>query len=81
MFQSQIAVEAQDMIELGGLSEIFSELSKFRNWRILDRMARRCQIRLGKVFEVTNRDWNGGAYDTDEFLYCDKTSLWTSLFE
>ena len=24
--------------------------------------------RLGKVFEATNRDWNGEAYDTDEFL-------------
>ena len=29
--------------------------------------------RLGKVFEVTNRDWNGEKYDTDEFLAAGRT--------
>ena len=37
--------------------------------------------RLGKVFEATNRDWNGEAYDTDEFLAHDGRVMDSMLSE
>ena len=62
------AVEAQDMIELGGfVRDIFKLNDDAKNFRIFG-PDETMSNRLGKVFEVTNRDWNNEKYDTDEFL-------------
>ena len=59
MFQSRVQCEAQDMIELGGfVRDIFKLNEEARNFRIFG-PDETMSNRLGKVFEVTNRDWNG----------------------
>ena len=56
------------MIELGGfVRDIFKLNEEERNFRIFG-PDETMSNRLGKVFEVTNRDWNGEKLDTDEFL-------------
>ena len=75
------AVEAQDMIELGGfVRDIFKLNEKERNFRIFG-PDETMSNRLGKVFEVTNRDWNGEKYDTDEFLAADGRVMDSMLSE
>jgi len=62
------AVEAQDMIELGGYVRDVIDLNKeARNFRVFG-PDETMSNRLGKVFEVTNREWNNEIYDTDEFI-------------
>jgi xylulose-5-phosphate/fructose-6-phosphate phosphoketolase len=65
------AVKAQDMIELGGyVRDIFALNEENRNFRIFG-PDETMSNRLGKVFEVTKRDWNGEKVDNDEFLETD----------
>lgn len=65
------AVEAQDMIELGGfVRDIFKLNAESRNFRIFG-PDETMSNRLGKVFDVTSRDWNAGMVDNDEFLATD----------
>ena len=62
------AVEAQDMIELGGfVRDIFKLNKESRNFRIFG-PDETMSNRLGRVFEETNRDWNAELKDNDEFL-------------
>ena len=75
------AVEAQDMIELGGfVRDIFKLNEEERNFRIFG-PDETMSNRLGKVFEVTNRDWNGEKLDTDEFLAQDGRVMDSMLSE
>lgn len=75
------AVEAQDMIELGGfVRDIFELNEDAKNFRIFG-PDETMSNRLGKVFEATNRDWNGEAYDTDEFLAHDGRVMDSMLSE
>ena len=65
------AVKAQDMIELGAyVRDIFTLNEENRNFRIFG-PDETMSNRLGKVFEVTKRDWNGEKVDNDEFLETD----------
>ena len=65
------AVKAQDMIELGAyVRDIFALNEENRNFRIFG-PDETMSNRLGKVFEVTNRDWNVEKVDNDEFLATD----------
>lgn len=65
------AVEAQDMIELGAyVRDIFALNAENRNFRIFG-PDETMSNRLGKVFEVVKRDWNGEKVDNDEFLDSD----------
>jgi xylulose-5-phosphate/fructose-6-phosphate phosphoketolase len=65
------AVKAQDMIELGGyVRDIFALNEENRNFRIFG-PDETMSNRLGKVFEVTKRDWNVETVDNDEFLSAD----------
>ena len=65
------AVEAQDMIELGGfVRDIFKLNEKSRNFRIFG-PDETMSNRLGRVFEETNRDWNAPVEENDEFLSSD----------
>lgn len=65
------AVKAQDMIELGAyVRDIFALNEENRNFRIFG-PDETMSNRLGKVFEVTNRDWNVEKVDNDEFLAAD----------
>jgi xylulose-5-phosphate/fructose-6-phosphate phosphoketolase len=62
------AVEAQDMIELGGfVRDIFKLNRDSHNFRVFG-PDETMSNRLGKVFEETNRDWNADIYENDEFL-------------
>ena len=62
------AVEAQDMIELGGfVRDIFKLNEESRNFRIFG-PDESMSNRLYKVFETQNRDWNAGLLDTDDCL-------------
>lgn len=75
------AVKAQDMIELGGfVRDIFKLNEKSRNFRIFG-PDETMSNRLGKVFEVTNRDWNGELKDNDEFLSHDGRVMDSMLSE
>ena len=73
--------EAQDMLELGGfVRDIFKLNEDARNFRIFapdETMSNR----LGKVFEVVNRNWNADTYDTDEFLSNDGRVMDSMLSE
>lgn len=61
-------VEAQDMIELGAfVRDIFKLNEEMRNFRIFG-PDETMSNRLGKVFEVTDRNFNGERYPDDEFL-------------
>lgn len=62
------AVEAQDMIELGGfVRDIFKLNEQARNFRVFG-PDETMSNRLGKVFEETGRDFNGERFPDDEFL-------------
>ncbi len=62
------AVEAQDMIELGGfVRDIFELNEQARNFRVFG-PDETMSNRLGKVFEETSRDFNGERFPDDEFL-------------
>lgn len=65
------AVEAQDMVGLGTfVRDIFSLNDKSRNFRVFgpDETA---SNRLGRIFEVTGRDWNAPVLPDDEHLASD----------
>ena len=65
------AVDAQDMMELGGfVRDIFKLNAESKNFRIFG-PDETMSNRLNKVFEVTSRDWNAGKYEYDEFLASD----------
>ena len=55
-------------------------MRKTRNFRIFG-PDETMSNRLGKVFEVTNRDWNNEKYDTDEFLAQDGRVMDSMLSE
>lgn len=75
------AVEGQDMIELGGYIRDIFELNKDnKNFRIFG-PDETMSNRLGKVFEVTNRSWNNGMKDNDEFLAGDGRVMDSMLSE
>ena len=75
------AVEAQDMIELGGfVRDIFKLNEESRNFRIFG-PDETMSNRLGKVFEATNRDWNAEKLDNDEFLATDGRVMDSMLSE
>ena len=61
-------VIAQDMLELGRFIRDIIKLNEDKkNFRIFG-PDEALSNRLNHVFEVTNRQWNGITYDTDEFL-------------
>ncbi len=65
------AVEAQDMIELGGfIRDIFKLNADAKNFRLFG-PDETMSNRLGRVFEETNRAWAGEYKDNDEFLALD----------
>lgn len=75
------AIEAQDMVELGGfVRDIFKLNKEQRNFRIFG-PDETMSNRLGKVFEEVNRDWNAEKYDTDEFLSTDGRVMDSMLSE
>lgn len=75
------ALEAQDMMELGGfVRDIFTLNAESKNFRIFG-PDETMSNRLNKVFEVTNRDWNAGKYDNDEFLASDGRVMDSMLSE
>ncbi len=64
-------VEGQDMLELGGfVRDIFYMNSEAKNFRIFG-PDETMSNRLSKVFEATDRDWNGTVIEKDEFLSFD----------
>lgn len=70
-FDKPGSIESQDMINLGAyVRDVFKLNDKTKNFRIFgpDETA---SNRLSKVFEATNRDWNNGYKDNDEFLSTD----------
>ena len=75
------AVEAQDMLVLGGyVRDIFKLNEEAKNFRIFgpDETA---SNRLTKVFEETNRDWNAEIIEGDEFLAKDGRVMDSMLSE
>jgi len=75
------AVEAQDMIELGGyVRDTFKLNADAKNFRIFG-PDETMSNRLGKVFEVTGRDWNSAAVEGDEFLSVDGRVMDSMLSE
>ena len=75
------SVESQDMINLGGyVRDIFKLNEKTRNFRIFG-PDETMSNRLGKVFEVTNRDWNSETKNNDEFLSADGRIMDSMLSE
>ncbi|MEA4942385.1 Xylulose-5-phosphate phosphoketolase [bioreactor metagenome] len=75
------AVEAQDMIELGGyVRDTFKLNEDAKNFRIFG-PDETMSNRLGKVFEVTGRDWNSAAVEGDEFLSADGRVMDSMLSE
>ncbi len=75
------AVEAQDMIELGGyVRDVFKLNADAKNFRIFG-PDETMSNRLGKVFEVTGRDWNSQTVAGDEFLSADGRVMDSMLSE
>ena len=75
------AVEAQDMIELGGFVRDIYKLNRdSRNFRIFG-PDETMSNRLGRVFEETNRDWNAETEPSDEFLAADGRVMDSMLSE
>jgi len=75
------AVEAQDMNELGGyVRDTFKLNADAKNFRIFG-PDETMSNRLGKVFEVTGRDWNSAAVEGDEFLSVDGRVMDSMLSE
>ena len=65
------AVEAQDMLELGDfVRDIMKMNEDAKNFRVFG-PDETMSNRLGRVFEVTGRDWNAECYDGDDFLMTD----------
>jgi xylulose-5-phosphate/fructose-6-phosphate phosphoketolase len=60
------SVDAQDMLQLGGFVRDIVKLND-NNFRVFG-PDETMSNRLGKVFEVTNRDWNEKIIPGDEFL-------------
>ena len=61
-------VEAQDMMELGDfVRDIMKMNEDAKNFRIFG-PDETMSNRLGRVFEVTGRDWNAETYSNDEYL-------------
>lgn len=61
-------VEAQDMLELGDfVRDIMKMNEEAKNFRVFG-PDETMSNRLGRVFEVTGRDWNAEAYEGDEYL-------------
>lgn len=74
-------MEAQDMIELGGYVRDTFKLNKdAKNFRIFG-PDETMSNRLGKVFEVTGRDWNSAMVEGDEFLSADGRVMDSMLSE
>lgn len=75
------AVESQDMIVLGSyVRDTFKLNEENRNFRIFG-PDETMSNRLGKVFEVTKRDWNASQVDNDEFLASDGRVMDSMLSE
>ena len=75
------AVEAQDMTELGGfVRDIFKLNRESRNFRVFG-PDETMSNRLGKIFEETNRDFNGERFPDDEFLAADGRVMDSMLSE
>ncbi|WP_312613687.1 phosphoketolase family protein [Oscillibacter sp.] len=75
------AVEAQDMIELGGyVRDTFRLNADAKNFRIFG-PDETMSNRLGKVFEVTGRGWNSATVEGDEFLAADGRVMDSMLSE
>lgn len=65
------AVEAQDMIELGGyVRDVFRLNAEEKNFRVFG-PDETMSNRLGRVFEETDRQWQAEMTDKDEFLAAD----------
>ena len=74
-------VEAQDMLELGDfVRDIFKLNEEAKNFRIFG-PDETMSNRLGRVFEVTNRDWNNAVVEGDEFLATDGRVIDSMLSE
>lgn len=75
------AIEAQDMIELGGyVRDVVKLNSEHRNFRVFG-PDETMSNRLGKVFEVTDRMWSGETYDNDEYIGDDGRVVDSALSE
>ncbi len=75
------AVEDQDMIQLGGfVRDVFKLNEESKNFRIFG-PDETMSNRLMKVFEATNRDWNAGECESDEFLASDGRVMDSMLSE
>ncbi|NLH01825.1 MAG: phosphoketolase family protein [Clostridiales bacterium] len=75
------AVTAQDMTELGGfVRDIFKLNRESRNFRVFG-PDETMSNRLGRVFEETNRSWNGERNYDDEFLSPDGRVMDSMLSE
>ena len=75
------AVQAQDMMELGGfVRDIFKLNEESKNFRIFG-PDETLSNRLNRVFEVTNRDWNAEKLSSDEFLSGDGRVMDSMLSE
>ena len=75
------AVDAQDMVELGGFVRDIMKLNEeHRNFRVFGPDETQSN-RLTKVFEVTGRDWNADMTDDDEFLAHDGRVMDSMLSE
>ena len=74
-------VEAQDMLELGDfVRDIFKLNEEAKNFRIFG-PDETMSNRLGRVFEVTGRDWNNPTIPEDEFLAQDGRVIDSMLSE
>lgn len=75
------AVEAQDMIELGGyVRDVIKLNEEHRNFRVFG-PDETMSNRLGKVFEETDRMWAGETLDNDEFISDDGRVVDSALSE
>ena len=74
-------VQAQDMLELGGfVRDIFRLNQAARNFRLFG-PDESMSNKLSRVFEATNRDFNGQIIDGDEFLAIDGRVMDSQLSE
>ena len=74
-------VQAQDMLELGGfVRDIFRLNQSARNFRLFG-PDESMSNKLSRVFEATNRDFNGEMIDGDEFLAIDGRVMDSQLSE
>jgi len=75
------AVEAQDMIELGGyVRDVVKLNAENRNFRVFG-PDETMSNRLGKVFEETDRMWSAETLDNDEFISDDGRVVDSALSE